>query len=168
MDGGREGRRERGRKRGRKRITDRSRSIKAQQKSARCCRADGTSRSSCGRLLKWLTSPYHPKCPIINAWDSPFSSCPWTCLIFSFFFPLFFISISNTAITDELLVTALPLKVVKIEINHKIHFQISSQALTYFFCPPPCIKDFYEAPKIKAFSLGSLLSTSKKLKLILV
>lgn len=44
-------------------------------------RADGTSISSCGWLLKWLTSGYHLKYDIINAWVGATSlTCPWTCL----------------------------------------------------------------------------------------
>lgn len=37
-------------------------------------RADGTSTSSCGGLLKWLTRGYHPKHSIINAWALLFCS----------------------------------------------------------------------------------------------
>lgn len=37
-------------------------------------RADGTSISSCGGLLKWLTSGYHLKYNIINAWVQLFPS----------------------------------------------------------------------------------------------
>lgn len=46
----------------------------------RCSRADGTSRSSCGGLLKWLTSRYHLKYGIIYAWVPLFRLRPWTCL----------------------------------------------------------------------------------------
>lgn len=37
-------------------------------------RADGTSTSSCGGLLKWLTTGYHLKYSIINAWVQLFPS----------------------------------------------------------------------------------------------
>lgn len=84
---------------GREWIADCAHSIKVQQKPVRCCRADGTSRSSCGRLLKWLTSLYHLKCAIINAWGSAIFLLP---LNLSYFI-IFFISISNTAITAGLM-----------------------------------------------------------------